>query len=61
MADDKTNTGEQDRSRVSGGQDYEFRDFAEQHGISVEQAQQLISEHGNNRAALDEAASQMNG
>ena len=61
MADDKNNAGGQDRSRVAGGQDYEVRHFAEQHGISIEQAQQLISEHGNNRAALDQAARQMKG
>jgi hypothetical protein len=29
MADDKSKRGKQDRSRVSGGQDYEVRDFAQ--------------------------------
>ena len=61
MSDDKSNTGGQDRSRVAGDQDYEVRHFAEQHGISIEQAEQLISEHGNDRDALDRAAQQMRG
>jgi hypothetical protein len=61
MSDDKNDRGSRDRSRVAGGQDYELRHFAEKHGISIEQAQQLISEHGNNREALDAAASQMHG
>ena len=61
MSDDANNRGTQDRSRVAGDQDYEVRHFAEQHGISIEQAQQLIAEHGNSREALDEAARQMKG
>lgn len=59
MADDKTKSGAQDRDRVAGEQDYEVRYFAERHGISTEQAQQLISKHGNDRETLDRAASQM--
>ena len=42
MADDKSNVGGQDRSRVSGSEDYEVRHFAEANGISVEQAEQLL-------------------
>lgn len=56
MSDDKTNRGGGDRARVAGEEEYEVRYFAEKHGISVEQAQKLIDEHGNNRAALDDAA-----
>lgn len=61
MADDKQNVGGQDRGRVAGEQDYEVRHFAERHGITLEQAQQLIAEHGNSREALDAAARQMRG
>ena len=61
MSDDKSNVGGQDRSRVAGEQDYEVRYFAERHGISIEQAQQLIDRHGNSREKLDEAVRQMNG
>jgi hypothetical protein len=61
MADDKSNVGGQDRSRVSGSEDYEVRHFAEANGISVEQAEQLIARHGNNREELERAARQMKG
>jgi hypothetical protein len=61
MADDKSNVGGRDRSRVSGSEDYEVRYFAEQNGISIEQAQQLIERHGNNREELERAARQMKG
>ena len=61
MADDKQNVGGQDRGRVAGEQDYEVRHFAERHGITLEQAQQLIAEQGNSREALDAAARQMRG
>lgn len=61
MADDKSKVGGQDRSRVAGGEDYEARHFAEANGLSLEQAQQLIARHGNNREELERAARQMKG
>lgn len=61
MADDTSNRGGQDRSRVAGGQEHEVRYFAEKHGISTEQAEQLIAQHGNDREELDRAAQQMKG
>jgi hypothetical protein len=60
MADDKKNTGEPDRSRVSGSEDYEIRDFAQKYGISSAEARELIRKHGNDRKALI-AAVQENG
>ncbi|MGN6499076.1 MAG: DUF3606 domain-containing protein [Tsuneonella sp.] len=60
MPDDPNLQGAQDRSRVAGEQDYEVRYFADKHGISVEQAQQLIERHGNSRAELDAAAERLN-
>lgn len=59
MADDKGKTGEPDRSRVAGGEPYEVQYFARKHGISPEQARQLIERIGNDRAALDAAAERM--
>ena len=59
MADDKTNVGWQDRSRVSGEEGYEVRYFAEKHGISPDQARELIERVGNNRAELDAAAEKL--
>lgn len=61
MADDKQNVGEPDRSRVSGSEDYEVRYFADRHGLSLDQARDLIARHGNDRGALDAAARRMKG
>ena len=61
MSDDKSNVGGQDRARVAGGEDYEVRHFAEQNGISIEQAEQLIARHGNSREELEQAVRQMKG
>jgi len=61
MADEKSNVGGGDRARVAGGEDYEVRQFAEQNGLSIEQAEQLIARHGNNREELERAAKQMKG
>ena len=56
MSDDKSKVGAQDRARVAGEERYELDYFAKKHGLTKEQAQQLIDRHGNGRAALDEAA-----
>jgi hypothetical protein len=59
MADDKSNRGGQDRSRVSGEQGYEVDYFARKHGIMNDEAEKLIKEHGSNRATLDAAAEKL--
>ena len=59
MADDKSNVGERDRSRVAAGQGYELDDFARKHGISREQARELIERIGNDREKLDAAAAEL--
>ncbi|CAN7606949.1 DUF3606 domain-containing protein [Phenylobacterium sp. LjRoot164] len=59
MSDDKTRRGEPDSSRVSGEEPYELQYFANKHGITTEQAKDLIQKHGNDRAALDEAAARL--
>jgi hypothetical protein len=61
MADDKSKRGAQDRARVAGEQGYEVDYFANKHGISREQAEQLIRQIGNDRARLDEAARKLKG
>jgi hypothetical protein len=61
MADDKSKRGKQDRSRVSGGQDYEVRDFAKKHGITQEQAKELIRKHGSDRKKLEAEAKKLKG
>jgi hypothetical protein len=59
MSDDKTNRGAADRVRVAGGEGYEVDYFAQKHGISAEQARDLIGRIGNDREKLDEAAAQL--
>ena len=61
MSDDKSSVDGRDRSQVSASDDYEVRYFADKHGISIAQAEQLIARHGNDRDALDAAARQMKG
>jgi hypothetical protein len=59
MADDKNNRGAQDRARVSGSEGYEVSYFARKHGITSEQARDLIEQVGNSREKLDEAAEKL--
>jgi len=59
MSDDKTDRGAQDRARVSGDEPYEVEYFARKHGITAEQARQLIREVGNSREKLDAAAERL--
>ncbi len=61
MADDKAKQGQQDRSRVAGDEAYEVEYFASKHGLSQEQARDLIKRVGNDRAELDEAAEKLKG
>ena len=61
MADDRSNRGGGDRSRVAGGEGYELDYFARKHGITHDQAKQLIDEVGNDRARLDAAAEKLKG
>ncbi|BCJ90344.1 DUF3606 domain-containing protein [Terrihabitans soli] len=56
MADDKTKTGQEDRSRVSGSEDYEVAYIAEEAGISADKARELIKQHGPDRQKVLEAA-----
>lgn len=59
MADDKNNRGAQDRARVSGSETYEVDYFAGKHGLTREQAEGLIRQHGNSREVLDREAERM--
>jgi hypothetical protein len=59
MADNKSNRGGRDRSRVAAGQGYELGYFARKHGISRDQARSLIDRVGNDRAKLNAAAEKL--
>jgi hypothetical protein len=60
-ADDKSHRGGTDRSRVSGSEGYEVDYFAKKHGLTRQQAQDLIKKHGNNRKELDAATERLKG
>jgi hypothetical protein len=53
--------GQRDRRRVSASEPYEVGYFARKHGISEEQARQLIASLGNDRATLDAAVERLKG
>ncbi|MHB2265676.1 DUF3606 domain-containing protein [Aliihoeflea sp. PC F10.4] len=57
MVDDKSDQGAQDRARVSAKQPYEVAYFAQKHGLSQQQARDIIEKHGPSRDACDKAAS----
>lgn len=61
MADDKSNVGAADRRTVAAGEGYEVSYFASKHGITSEEARELIDRVGNNREALDAAAQKLKG
>ena len=61
MVDDKTKQDGRDRSRVSGSESYEVEYFAQKHGLSAQQARDLIVQVGNDRDKLDEAAQRLTG
>lgn len=59
MSDDKTKQDYYDRTRVAGNENYEVRYFAEKARISIEQAQDLIARHGDDRATLESEAAKI--
>lgn len=56
MADDKSKTDGRDRSKVSGSEPYEVSYFAEKHGLTMQEARDIIAKHGPNRDDADAAA-----
>jgi hypothetical protein len=55
MADDLTDRGPQDRSRISMSEDYEVRYWTKALGVSKEELQKLVDTHGNSAAKVKEA------
>jgi Protein of unknown function (DUF3606) len=54
MADDLSNRGPQDRSRISMNEDYEVQYWTKALGVSKEELQNLVDEHGNSAANIKE-------
>jgi hypothetical protein len=61
MADDKSKQDGRDRSRVAGDEDYEIQYFAQEAGISTEQARALIGRFGTDRETLEREAKKLRG
>ena len=59
MPDDTTKRDNRDRSRVAAKQDFEARYFAQEAGISLEQAADLIERFGHDREKLMREAGQL--
>jgi hypothetical protein len=59
MADDKTKTGGGDRKRVAQDQGYEVSYFARKHGLSTEEAREIIRRVGNDRDKLNAEVEKM--
>lgn len=59
MADNKSQVGEPDRSRIAAGERYEVQHLAERHGISTDEARDLIERFGNDREILDREATKL--
>lgn len=46
MSDDKSNTGGQDRKRISLSDDYEVRDWSEKFGVTEERLREAVRKVG---------------
>ncbi|HEU5066609.1 MAG TPA: DUF3606 domain-containing protein [Sphingomicrobium sp.] len=61
MSDNTSLRGDRDRRTVSASEPYEVGYFARKHGLTIEQARDLIARVGNDRSKLDAAAEAMRG
>ena len=53
MADDKTKSGGQDRTRIDPDQEYEVRDWAKRFGVSADQLRAAVKAVGSNAKAVE--------
>ncbi|CAN7560936.1 DUF3606 domain-containing protein [Acidovorax sp. LjRoot129] len=53
MADDKTNSGGQDRTRISLSEDYEVRDWAKKFGVTPDELKAAVKAAGNDAKAVE--------
>jgi hypothetical protein len=61
VSDDKTNTDQRERSKVSSIDDYEVAYVTRRYGLTREQARKIIQDHGGDRDKIDAAASKLKG
>ena len=55
MADDKKKTGSPDNKRINIHEPYERRDWAKSLGVTPEQLDKLVKQHGTSAAAVKKA------
>jgi uncharacterized protein DUF3606 len=55
LADDLTNRGPQDRSRINISEDYEVRYWTKELGVSADELKRLVGQHGNSADAIRKA------
>ncbi|MGJ7523884.1 DUF3606 domain-containing protein [Variovorax sp. LT1P1] len=53
MADDKTLSGGQDRTRINVHEDYELRDWSKKFGVTPEELQEAVKAVGPTVAAVE--------
>ena len=53
MADDRTKSGGQDRTRIDTDQEYEVRDWAKRFGVSADQLRAAVKAVGSNANAVE--------
>jgi len=53
MSDDKTQTGGQDRRRISLDEDYEVRDWSAKFGVTADELRAAVKAVGNDAAAVE--------
>lgn len=53
MSDDKTQSGGQDRRRISLAEDYELRDWAKKFGVTPDELKAAVKAVGNDAAAVE--------
>ena len=53
MPDNKSQTGGQDRTRISLSEDYEVRDWAKKFGVTPEQLKEAVQAVGNDAKAVE--------
>lgn len=53
MADDRSKTGGQDRTRINVHQDYEVRDWSRKLGVTAEQLKAAVKAVGNDANAVE--------
>jgi hypothetical protein len=53
MADDKSKTGGQDRTRISLSEDYEVRDWSKKFGVTADELRAAVKAVGNEAKAVE--------